>query len=192
MPEAVVTGNDAAAGGAGEPTTASLARWSLLPAAAGPVLGTVWWLAAPGGRLYGEGSNYRTWDERDLVFAALGALAGVVLAVLLSLSRRRPGLPARGLAALAGSVVGSALMWGTGLLLGRIGGARGVDPRLAESAFGLQSLSAIAVWPAIAALSVLALTTLWWVPPHRPGSHPAESPEDDDGSSGASGQGAAA
>jgi hypothetical protein len=67
-----------------------------------------------------------------------------------------------------------------------------VDPRLAESAFGLQSLSAVAVWPAIAALTVLALTTLWWVPPRGPGSDPAERPEDDDGSGGARGQGAAA
>jgi hypothetical protein len=148
-----------------QPTTAALVRWTLLTAAAGPVLGLVWWLAAPGGRLYGEGTDYRTWDERDLVFAALGAAAGVVVAVLLAVRRRRHGLPARGLAALAGSVGGSALAWGTGLLLGAVGGARGVDRALPDSAFGLLSFSAVAVWPAVVALSVLAFTTLWWVPP---------------------------
>ena len=72
-----------------------LARWVLGPAAAGPVLGTVWWLAAPGGLLHGEGSDYRSWDERDLVLAALGAAAGLAITLALAAGRRRPGLPDR-------------------------------------------------------------------------------------------------
>ena len=144
---------------------ASLARWALAPAAAGPLVGLAWWLAAPGGILHGEGTDYRTWDERDLVLAALGAAAGVVIAVVLSAGRRRPGLPDRGLAALAGSVVGSGLAWLAGTLLGRLVGARGVDASVPGSEFGIHAVSVLAAWPAITALAVLALTTLWWQPP---------------------------
>lgn len=144
---------------------ASLLRWVLAPAAAGPLLGAAWWLAAPGGILYGEGADYRTWDERDLVLAALGAAAGLAVAGALAAGRRRPGLPDRGLAALAGSVAGSGLAWLTGTLLGRLVGARGVDASVAGSEFGIHAVSVLAVWPAITALAVLALTTLWWQPP---------------------------
>lgn len=140
-------------------------RWAVLPAVAGLVVGTVWPLAAPGGLVYGAGTEYRTWDERDLLFASLGALAGLVMAVVLAATRRRAGLPGRGLAALAGSVAGTLAAWGTGVGLTRVLGARGVSSSVAESSFGLQALSALAVWPAIVALAVLALTTLWWVPP---------------------------
>ena len=146
---------------------ARLARWALAPAAAGPLLGAAWWLTAPGGILYGEGTDYRSWDERDLVLAALGAAAGLVLAAVLAAGRHRPGLPDRGLAALAGSVAGSGLAWLAGTLLGRLVGARGVDAAAAGSEFGVQAVSVLAVWPAITALAVLALTTLWWQPPHE-------------------------
>ncbi|WP_077489523.1 hypothetical protein [Sinomonas mesophila] len=144
---------------------ASLARWALGPAAAGPLVGAVWWLAAPGGILHGEGMDYLVWDERDLVLAALGAAAGITLAVVLASGQRRPGLPDRGLAALAGSVAGSGLAWLAGTLLGRLVGTRGVDAAVAGSEFGVQALSVLAVWPAVTALAVLALTTLWWQPP---------------------------
>jgi hypothetical protein len=143
----------------------SLVRWTVFPVLAGLVLGTVWPIAAPGGLVYGSGSDYATWDERDLVFAGLGLLAGLTTAVVLASTRRRPSLPNRGLAALAGSVLGTLAAWGTGVGLTRVLGARGVNPSVAESAFGLQALSTLAVWPAVVALGVLALTTLWWVPP---------------------------
>lgn len=143
----------------------SLIRWTVYPVLAGLVLGTVWAVAAPGGLVYGSGTDYTMWDERDLVFAALGLLAGLAVAAVLAATRRRHGLPNRGLAAVAGSALGTFAAWGTGLGLTRVLGARGVDPSVAESAFGLQALSALAVWPAVVALAVLALTTLWWVPP---------------------------
>jgi hypothetical protein len=143
----------------------TLIRWSVFPLLAGLVLGTVWILASPGGLLYGSGTEYETWDERDLVFAALGLIAGLTVAALLAATRRRSGLPNRGLAALAGSTLGTLAAWGTGVALGHVLGSRGVNPGIAESAFGLQALSALAVWPAVVALAVLAYTTLWWVPP---------------------------
>lgn len=143
----------------------SIVRWIVFPVLAGLVLGTVWAVAAPGGLLYGSGSDYQSWDERDLVFAGLGLLAGLTIAVLLAATRRRAGLPNKGLAALAGSVLGTFAAWGTGVGLTRVLGTRGVSPSVPESAFGLGALSSLAVWPAVVALAVLALTTLWWAPP---------------------------
>ncbi|WP_369047158.1 hypothetical protein [Sinomonas sp. P10A9] len=145
----------------------SLLRWTVFPVLAGLVLGTVWVVAAPGGLLYGLGTEYAAWDERDLVFAGLGLIAGLAIAVVLAATRRRVGLPNRGLAALAGSVLGSLAAWGTGVGLGRVLGARGVSASVAESAFGLQAVSSLAVWPCVVALMVLALTTLWWAPPRE-------------------------
>lgn len=143
----------------------SLVRWTVFPVLAGLVLGTVWAVAAPGGLLYGSGSDYQDWDERDLIFAGLGLLAGLVIAVVLAVTRRRSGLANRGVAALGGSVLGSFAAWGTGVGLAAVLGARGVNPSVPETVFGLQALSSLAVWPGIVALAVLALTTLWWVPP---------------------------
>ena len=170
MPEAVAVMTAGPVRGRERGEHASLVRWALAPAAAGPLVGLAWWLAAPGGILHGEGSDFRTWDERDLVLAALGAVAAVVIVVLLSAGRRRPGLPDRGLSALAGSVAGSSLAWLAGTLLGQLVGARGVDASVAGSAFGVHAVSVVAVWPAITALAVLALTTLWWLPPDRRGT----------------------
>ncbi|MBL0705489.1 hypothetical protein [Sinomonas cellulolyticus] len=149
----------------------SLVRWTVYPVLTGLVLGTVWAAAAPGGLFYGSGSDYQSWAERDLLFAGLGLLAGAVIAVVLSATRRRAGLPNRGLAALAGSVLGTFAAWGTGVGLTRVLGSRGVSPSVPETVFGLQALSSLAVWPGVVALTVLALTTLWWVPPR-------EGPED--------------
>ncbi|GAB2751851.1 hypothetical protein [Sinomonas soli] len=143
----------------------SLVRWCVYPLLGGLVLGTVWVAVAPGGLFYGAGTDYQTWDERDLLFSALGLAAGLSITVGLAASRRRTGLPNRGLSALAGSTLGTLAAWGTGVGLGRVLGARGASPSVAESAFGLQALSALAVWPAVVALAVLAFTTLWWVPP---------------------------
>jgi hypothetical protein len=143
----------------------SLVRWCVFPLLGGLVLGTVWVVAAPGGLFYGAGTDYETWDERDLLFGALGLAAGLVVTVALAAGRRRTGLPNRGLSALAGSTLGTLAAWGTGVGLAHALGSRGASPSVAESAFGLQALSALAVWPAVVALAVLAFTTLWWVPP---------------------------
>lgn len=149
------------------PERRSLLRWTVFPVLAGLVLGTVWAVAAPGGLFYGSGTEYATWDERDLAFAGLGLLAGLAIAFVLAATRREPGLPNRGLAALAGSILGSLAAWGTGVGLGRVLGARGVSASVAESAFGLQAVSSLAVWPGVVAVMVLALTTLWWAPPRE-------------------------
>ncbi|WP_052207178.1 hypothetical protein [Sinomonas humi] len=142
-------------------------RWLLAPLVAGIVLGVVWWLAAPGGRLYGDGSNYQDWLPRDLVFAGLGALAAVVVVIFVVRAHVRFGFAARYLAVLVGSGLGSLLMWLTGTGLGRVIGSSRTDPKVDGSAFGLDTLSALALWPAIVAIVVLALVTVLWSPPTR-------------------------
>ncbi|WP_334170476.1 hypothetical protein [Sinomonas sp.] len=142
-------------------------RWLLSPLVAGIVLGVVWWLAAPGGRLYGDGSDYQQWLPRDLVFAGLAALAGLVVVVFVVRAHLRFGFAARYLAALVGSVIGSLLMWLTGTGLGQVLGSSRKDPSVDGSAFGLDALSALALWPAIVAVVILALVTVLWSPPAR-------------------------
>lgn len=143
-------------------------RWLLAPLVAGPVLGVVWWLAAPGGRLYGDGSDYQQWLPRDLVFVGLGAAAAVVVVVFVVRAHVRFGFAARYLAALIGSLMGSVLMWLTGSGLGQAFGSSRTDPSVDGSSFGLQTLSSVALWPAIVAVVILALVTVLWTPPSRP------------------------
>jgi len=151
------------------PTQAStVARWFLCPAVGGPLLGIAWWLAAPGGRLQGNGSDYQTWLGRDLVFVGLAAVAALVVVGFVVRSHSRTDFAPRHLSALLGSGVGSVLMWLTGVGLGQLFGSSRTDPGVDGSAFGLQALSALALWPGIVAVVILGLMTVLWSPPTRP------------------------
>ncbi|MEA5456899.1 hypothetical protein SPF06_19425 [Sinomonas sp. JGH33] len=150
------------------PRPGTMLRWLLAPTLAGPVLGFVWWLAAPGGRLYGDGSDYAAWLARDFAFAGLAALAAVCVVVFVVRAHDRFGFAGRSLAALVGSGAGSLLMWLTGAGLARVWGSLRSDPSVDGSAFGLQALSALALWPAIVAVVVLGLASILWSPPTRP------------------------
>ncbi|NUP73367.1 MAG: hypothetical protein HOQ07_01735 [Sinomonas sp.] len=149
------------------PRPATILRWLLLPSAAGPILGVAWWLAAPGGRLYGNGSDYGSWIGRDFAFAGLAALGAVSVVVFMVRAHERFGFAGRYLGALVGSGVGSVLMWLTGTGLGQAFGFLRTDPGLEGSAFGLHALSALAIWPGIVAVVSLGLVTVLWSPPHR-------------------------
>lgn len=149
------------------PGWSTVLRWLFSPLVAGVVLGVVWWLAAPGGRLYGDGSDYQQWLPRDLVFAGLAALAAIVVVVFVVRAHIRFGFAARYLAALVGSGIGSLLMWLTGTGLGQMLGSSRKDPSVDGSAFRLDTLSALALWPAIVAIVILALVTVLWSPPAR-------------------------
>ncbi|MDQ4500819.1 hypothetical protein [Sinomonas sp. ASV322] len=150
------------------PGLGTMLRWLFAPAAAGPVLGVAWWLASPGGRLYGDGSDYGVWLTRDFMFAGFAALAAVCVVVPVVWVHDRHGFAGRSLAALVGSGAGSLLMWLTGVGLGRAFGSPRSDPSIDGSAFGLQTLSELALWPAIVAVVVLGLVTVLWSPPTRP------------------------
>ncbi|WP_138413842.1 hypothetical protein [Sinomonas gamaensis] len=145
----------------------ALIPWLAAPAVAGVPLGLVWWLAAPGGRLQGDGSDYHAWLARDLVFAALAAFAALVVVVFVVRANSRGDFAPRQLSALIGSGVGSVLMWLTGVGLGQAFGTLRTDPSVDGSAFGLQALSALALWPGIVAVVILGLMTIFWSPPTR-------------------------
>jgi hypothetical protein len=144
-----------------------IARWFLWPAVAGPLLGVVWWLAAPGGRLQGDGSDFHAWLGRDLVFVGLAAAAALVVVAFVVWAHSRLDFAPRHLAALVGSGAGSALMWLTGVGLGHAFGSSRTDPGVDGSAFGLQTMSALALWPGIVAIVILGLMTVLWSPPTR-------------------------
>lgn len=150
------------------PSPATMIRWFALPAAAGPVLGVAWWLGAPGGRLYGDGSDFGQWISRDFVFVGLAAVAAVVVVVFAVRAHERFGFAGRYLAGLVGSGAGSVLMWLTGVGLGQLLGSSRSDPSVDGSAFGLHAFSALALWPGIVAVVVLGLVTVLWSPPTRP------------------------
>ncbi|HKU10904.1 MAG TPA: hypothetical protein VJQ61_06710 [Sinomonas sp.] len=145
----------------------ALIPWFAAPAVAGVPLGLLWWLAAPGGRLQGDGSDYHAWLARDLVFAGLAVFAALVVVVFVVRANSRGDFAPRHLSALIGSGVGSVLMWLTGVGLGQAFGTSRTDPSVDGSAFGLQALSALALWPGIVAVVILGLMTIFWSPPTR-------------------------
>ncbi len=98
----------------------------------GAALGVVWWALAPRvsvvitpDRVFPEGFQPQEYFSANIAFGALGAMAGVLMAIGL-VSMRREHLLASLLAALASSVVGTFAMWWVGSHLGFVDLA-GVD-----------------------------------------------------------------
>ncbi len=137
---------------------ASLLRWFSLTAAAGVVVGVLWWLLAPGGALYGSGEDTATWLPRDLVLGTLGLVAGVLVAAFLLPQRRRAGSYAKVLAAVVGSAAGSVIAWQIGTLAGALFGHTPSHPVSESIAFSLRSFGVLALWPAVCSLIVFAVT----------------------------------
>lgn len=143
--------------GPGSPATAppaSLVWWAAAMTMLGPVLGVLWWLAAPGGALYGDRADADTWLVRDLVLGGLELAAGVVVGWLLANRIDLPGAWQRVCAAVAGAVLGSVLAVAAGHLLASLfsGGS--------ESPFVLRSLGVALIWPGGTALVVFLASLL--------------------------------
>ncbi|MUK01897.1 hypothetical protein GM708_08075 [Vibrio cholerae] len=119
----------------------------------GAVVGALWWLLAPTGRLFGDPTSADEWVLRDLTLAGLELLAGIVVGTVVAIRLRLPGVVARILASVGGSVLGSLLALGVGEGLALLLGPHGRDD-LPGSDFVLQSYGALAVWPASAALII--------------------------------------
>ncbi|TKV28220.1 hypothetical protein FDK12_09655 [Arthrobacter sp. NamB2] len=119
----------------------------------GAVLGVAWWLLAPTGRLFGDPVVATEWVLRDLTFAGLELLAGIAVGTVVALRLKLPGVVARILAAVGGSVLGSVLALGVGEGLAYLLGPHGRD-ELPGSDFVLQSYGALAIWPAVAAVII--------------------------------------
>ncbi len=119
----------------------------------GAVIGVAWWLLAPTGRLFGEPTDAQQWLLRDLTLAGLQLLAGIGVGIVVALRLGLPGVVARILAAVGGSVAGSVLALLTGEGLAFLFGPD-ADESMSGSAFVLQSYGVLAIWPAVAAVII--------------------------------------
>lgn len=119
----------------------------------GAVLGAAWWLLAPTGRLFGDPEDAQQWVLRDLTLAGLQILAGIAVGTVVAVRLRLPGVVARIVAAVGGSILGSLLALGTGEGLALMLGPHGRED-LPGSAFMLHSYGALALWPAVAAVII--------------------------------------
>ncbi len=137
---------------------ASLLRWFSSCTAAGVPVGILWWCLAPGGAFYGSGEDTATWMGRDLVLGLIGLVAGIVIACFLAPQRRSAGAYAKVAAAVVGSAVGSVVAWQLGTLAGALWGHTPPHPASESVAFSLRSYGVLAVWPAVCAIIIFAIT----------------------------------
>ncbi|WP_051427175.1 hypothetical protein [Arthrobacter sp. H20] len=143
----------------------SLVWWACAMAGLGLLMGVVWWLAAPGGGLYGDPAPEEAQLLNDLTLGGLQLVVGLVVGWLLVQRMDLPGAWQRISAAVGGSLVGSVFAVAVGQWLGMMFGAD-TDPD-----FVLRSLGAAAIWPAAAALVVFvsSLIELAWGKRRSPG-----------------------
>jgi hypothetical protein len=170
-----------AAGASGDLVRApetSLWGWFTLTAAAGVPAGLLWWLAAPGGALYGDGTNPAVWLPRELTLGLIGILLGVLIGVLVSRHRFAAAAATRTTTAVAGSTLGSLVAWQSGERTASL-----FSPQTAEAStlaaaaeFSLASYGILALWPASVALVVFSVTLTSMLR-----TTPAEDPPDGTG-----------
>lgn len=124
----------------------------------GVVLGASWWLLAPTGRLFGDPLDPTQWPGRDLTLAGLQLVAGIAVGGIVATRLAAPGVVARVVAVVGGSVLGSLLSVVVGQGLALLLGPDGRED-VPGSAFLLHSYGALALWPGVVALIVF-LTAL--------------------------------
>ncbi|MCW1249563.1 hypothetical protein ODZ83_05070 [Acaricomes phytoseiuli] len=144
------------------PGFAALWPWFGGIAVTGVPLGLLWWLLAPGGAWWGNGSDPLQWAARDAVLGSLVLAAGIVSGLLVLRARHRPGSWRFLLAAVAGSALGAVTAWLLGSFAGALWGteASGASGSVGEwVAFGLRTPNFLLFWPlATSAVFFLALT----------------------------------
>lgn len=134
--------------------------------AAAPVVGVLWWLLAPGGRsvVTDRLESLEAPGAQDAWLAALGAAAGLLLAVVHVASRpvdqdgRAESSVTCVAGLLGGCLIGSVAAWAVGRGLDIVvdaAGGTGADPAaFAVDRLVLTSPAALLVWPLLAALVV--------------------------------------
>lgn len=137
---------------------ASLLRWVLLTAAGGILVGAAWWLLAPGGAFFGNGTDYTIWPVRDFTLGGLGTLAGLATAVTLLPRAQQRGSMAKLFAALAGGLLGSVIAWQLGLFAGHVFHPQPANVPSLSIAFSLRAPSILLIWPFVTALVIFAYT----------------------------------
>ncbi len=119
----------------------------------GVLVGVLWWLLAPTGRIFGDPAVPEEWVLRDLTLAGLELVAGVLVGTGVALRLALPGATARIVAAIGGSVLASLLALGVGQGLAYLLGPDGVEG-VPGSRFLLASYGVLALWPATTAIIV--------------------------------------
>ncbi|WP_315915035.1 hypothetical protein [Arthrobacter sp. lap29] len=139
-------------------------RWLAITLVLGAVMGVAWFVLAPGGAIYGDGSDYDSWFPRDAALALLMLVAGVVASVLLlRQGRKTPRIwttAAPTLALLVGALAGSVLAWRTGVFAGDLFHTLPENLGNPSIVFSLRSPSVLLIWPLTSA-AVLFLTHLF-------------------------------
>lgn len=135
---------------------ASWKRWFVLSAAGGVVAGLGWWLAAPGGGIWGSPTDYQQWLARDLVLAGWCALAGLVAGLILvrSGAKDRTVVLARFGALIVGGLLGSVIAWRLGVLGGDLFQTPPPNMSHPSMVFSLRAAPILLVWPMVSALVV--------------------------------------
>ncbi|HZO68669.1 MAG TPA: hypothetical protein VFB74_27050 [Kribbellaceae bacterium] len=169
------------------PTPAVTTRWSRAITVtfttfllAGLVAGWAWQQYAPLAR-YAVDETGAALDEEEMtrvfgpdgLFVTIGFLTALALGGLLFWWLRNYG-PFAVAAVVLGSIVGSGVAWGVGMLLGN----EPLDPRLAAAKPGdlvaapleLHGWTALAAWPVGAALAVAVIAALNWRQEHATGT----------------------
>lgn len=131
--------------------------WLAWFVATGFVAGVLWWLIAPGGAFYGDGTDFTIWFPRDFTLAALMVVAGLVSAALALRGqflpqRRRKNTsekPSRTLfaALVVGGFAASVLAWRTGVFAGDLFHTPPENMASPSMVFSLRSPTVLILWP---------------------------------------------
>lgn len=143
---------------AANPTAVIWRKWLAVTLSLGAIMGAAWFVLAPGGAIYGEGTDFATWFPRDATLAALMLVAGVLSAVLLlrqgGKNRRVWASATPMLALLVGGLAGSVLAWRIGVFAGDLFQTVPENLPSPSMIFSLRSPSVLLLWP-LASAAVL-------------------------------------
>ena len=129
------------------PPSASLLRWFSTIAVLGIPVALLWWVAAPGGAFYGQGTDALIWFPRDVVLAGLLLVAGLATGSFLVPQRHRQGSWLTALVAIVASAVAAVIAWQLGTFIGVWWGPDLAETSVESVAFSLRSYAALALWP---------------------------------------------
>lgn len=167
--------------------------WLAFFAATGAGAGLLWWLLAPGGAVYGDGSDFKVWFPRDATLALLLTLAGVFSAVVAlrgprRLRRRRPRRPVQDEAEkpslplyfglLLGGLVASVLAWRSGVFAGDLFQTPPANMASPSMVFSLRSPTVLLLWSLSTSLVIFGskLFAYSFLAGPRPGPEPQAEP----------------
>jgi hypothetical protein len=127
-------------------------EWLHLPALTGIAAGILWWLLAPGGALYGDGTDIASWFPRDATLAILLLLAGAAGGVAAIRRRPRAAAGVLMLALVVGGFAGSVIAWRMGVFAGDLFRTPPANMPNPSIVFSLRSGPVLLLWPLVSVL----------------------------------------